>query len=168
MRIHRFACNVLKRFPALAGILFAGCMAASSSGHTLPVQPACLISGDRAIGVSLEIARSPDQRRRGLMHRTDLAPGAGMLFVYPSQRGPDQGFWMYNTLIPLDIAYLNRKGTILATDKMAPCPSEQQADCPVYKAGVSFSRALEMNQGFFYHHSIGIGDRLSLDPSDCR
>ena len=91
-----------------------------------------------------------------------------MLFVYSNQRRADHGFWMYQTLIPLDIAYLDRNGVVLSIHQMAPCPPDQGRDCPVYPAGVPFYQALEMNQGYFERRGFDVGDRLSLEPSDCR
>lgn len=149
-------------------LLFSGCLAALPDNNSLPVKQACLISTVQAIPVTIEIARTPAERSRGLMDRVRLAPHAGMLFIYNDQRRADHGFWMYRTLIPLDIAYLDRDGTIGAIRHMLPCPSDQGRDCPTYEAGVPFYRALEMNSGYFESQGIGVGDRLSLDPSDCR
>ncbi len=159
-------------FPFL-GLLFSGCLAALPDNDSLPVEQACLISAEQALPITIEIARSPGERSRGLMGRERLAPDAGMLFVYSSQRRADHGFWMYQTLIALDIAYLDREGTILAIRQMAPCPSDQGPsdqgkDCPTYPAGVPFHLALEMNQGYFENRGFEPGDRLSLEPSDCR
>ncbi|WP_342380934.1 DUF192 domain-containing protein [Myxococcus stipitatus] len=54
--------------------------------------------------VEVEVAATPDARTRGLMWRTELADGKGMLFLFPSQEM--QGFWMRNTLIPLDMFFI--------------------------------------------------------------
>ncbi|MCR8915983.1 DUF192 domain-containing protein [Marinobacter panjinensis] len=153
-------------FPVMT-LLFSGCLAALPDNQSLPVKQACLISEERAIPITLEIARSSEERSRGLMEREMLEPDAGMLFVYSNERRADHGFWMYRTLIPLDIAYLDRQGTIRAIRQMAPCPSGQGRDCPTYRAGVPFYLALEMNQGYFQSRKIEVGDRLSLEPSDC-
>ena len=151
----------------LLALLFSGCLAALPDNDSLPVERACLISAEQAIPVNLEIARSSGERSRGLMERKRLASDAGMLFVYSSQRRADHGFWMYQTLIPLDIAYLDREGTILAIRQMVPCPADQGRDCPTYPAGVPFFLALEMNHGYFERQGFEVGDRLSLKPSEC-
>ncbi|MFO7993366.1 MAG: DUF192 domain-containing protein [Marinobacter sp.] len=158
----------LKALIPLMGLLFSGCLAALPENDALPVQQACLISAEKAIPITIEVATSADERSRGLMEREALAPDSGMLFVYSEQRRADHGFWMYRTLIPLDIAYLDRKGIIGAVRQMEPCPSDQGRDCPTYRAGVPFYLALEMNQGFFESQGIRVGDRLSMEPSDCR
>ncbi len=158
----------LRTLVPLTGLLFSGCLAALPDNASLPVEQACLISGGETHPITLEVARSSDERSRGLMERETLAPDAGMLFVYSSQRRADHGFWMYRTLIPLDIAYMDRNGIIRAIRQMPPCPSEQGRDCPSYPAGVPFYLALEMNQGYFESRGVKVGDRLSLEPSDCR
>ena len=127
----------------------------------------CFISQHNTVPVLLEIARTPAQRRYGLMERESLDSHAGMLFVYPEFRPPEHGFWMYNTRIPLDIAYLDDKGRIVSIRTMEPCPSEQGSQCPSYPAGTRFIRAVEMNAGFFSGNGIGVGDRLVTGNSDC-
>lgn len=58
----------------------------------------------------IEVADTYDSRAQGLMHRTDLAPDQGMLFVY--ERASQVAFWMKNTPLPLDIIFINRRGVV--------------------------------------------------------
>lgn len=164
--IRGLVCSLRHLVPIL-GLLFSGCLLARPDTGPLPVEQACLVSADQAASIRIEIARTPAQRSRGLMEREWLAPDAGMLFVYRSQRRADDSFWMYQTLIPLDIAFLDRQGEILTIRQMTPCPADQGKDCPTYAAGVPYYLALEMNLGYFENHGFEPGDRLSLDPSDC-
>jgi uncharacterized membrane protein (UPF0127 family) len=57
------------------------------------------------VPVLVEIARTEEERRRGLMFRDHLEPGRGMLFLMDHER--QQVFWMKNTLIPLDMIFIN-------------------------------------------------------------
>ncbi len=59
---------------------------------------------------TVELAQTRAERNKGLMHREFMPKSAGMLFVYP--RPKTVGFWMKNTLIPLDIAFLSRDCTV--------------------------------------------------------
>ncbi len=74
--------------------------------------PVAVIRGPgAAVEVSLEVAATPAERERGLMYRTSLAEGRGMLFVFDEDR--NHSFWMKNTLIPLDILFIARDGTVV-------------------------------------------------------
>ncbi|WP_297794301.1 DUF192 domain-containing protein [uncultured Marinobacter sp.] len=135
---------------------------------SLPIREACLISSHGITPIRVEMAITESERRKGLMGRTSLAPNTGMLFIYEEPREPERGFWMHRTLIPLDIAYLDDQGTIKAIKQMFPCKSTLESGCPVYRAGVSFSGALEMNQFFFRNNGISVGDRVSTSESICK
>ncbi len=134
---------------------------------TLPVTPACFVSEHRSIPVQLELALSPAQRRYGLMERESLEANSGMLFVYREFRSPEHGFWMYNTRIPLDIAYLDDTGRIVSIRTMEPCLSARGSRCPTYPAGKRFIQAVEMNAGFFARNGLGVGDQLVTAEAGC-
>lgn len=127
--------------------------------------PACLSNESAAHAIRIELAQTPAQKQFGLMERTSLPPDAGMLFIYDEPRPPSHSFWMYNTLIPLDIAFISDDGEIRAIQSMAPCTTTGTG-CPSYPAGVRFSLALEMNLGYFEARGIGVGDRFALLPPD--
>ncbi|MFT7337820.1 MAG: uncharacterized membrane protein (UPF0127 family) [Marinobacter maritimus] len=150
--------------------MLAGCSAgtgAEEQATGLPVAAGCFVTGSRAVNVNLELAKAPRERQKGLMGREFLAANSGMLFQYQERQGPDHGFWMFQTLIPLDIAYLDRNGVIGNIRNMPPCASSNGARCPSYPAGVEFVSAVEMNAGFFKAHGIAAGDRLELSANNC-
>ena len=70
------------------------------------------------------------------------------------------GFWMKNTLIPLSIAFADGDGTILRILDMEPCEADP---CEIYDPGVTYSSALEVNQGAFASWGVEEGDLLTLE-----
>jgi len=105
-------------------------------------------------------ARSPEQRRRGLMEVTDPTLGGhpGMLFVYP---GPHMGgFWMRNTPMPLTIAFLDDEGEVVSTADMEPC--RDSPECPSYDPDGPYRYALEVPQGRLDDLGVVDGARLEL------
>jgi len=113
--------------------------------------------------ISVEIAEADAQRRTGLMRRTSLAADSGMIFLFPSEQPAEAVFWMYNTLVPLSIAFISADGRIGSFRDMEPCPSPYPQYCPNYPSGVPFTSALEVNRGFFLERGIRVGDRVVLE-----
>lgn len=112
--------------------------------------------------LQVELADTSAQHARGLMQRQSLGEYSGMLFRYPQVRPGDSGFWMYQTLIPLDIAYLNQQMEIVKTFTMLPCASEDPRQCRSYAPGKPYQYALEMKAGFFAEHDVRMGDQVRL------
>lgn len=110
----------------------------------------------------VEVARTQEQRTMGLMERTSLSDSAGMLFLYERDERANSGFWMFRTRIPLDIAFMDSTGRIVAIRQMAPCTASLMSGCPSYEPGVPYRAALEVNQGVFARHGIAIGTRVEL------
>jgi uncharacterized membrane protein (UPF0127 family) len=122
-----------------------------------------LVHGD-SVPVLVELAVSEEQRQFGLSRRPSLDPGSGMAFLFDSIRAPDQGFWMWRTVVPLDIAFLDGEDVIRSILSMDPCADAIYARaCPVYEPGVEYQWALEVNQGWFEEHGVEVGDTVRLD-----
>jgi uncharacterized membrane protein (UPF0127 family) len=111
--------------------------------------------GEQGPAIVAEIASTADERSRGLMERTKLPDGEGMLFVF--EKDQTLSFWMKNTLIPLSIAYISSGGGILEIHDMKP-----QDLTPIHSSR-SARYALEVPQGWFARAGIAVDDRLLLD-----
>lgn len=148
----------------VCALALTGCGAAEAGKNNTPVSlpqvQACFVSNGEGHSVTVEVASEAEDRKKGLMGRRNLAENAGMVFEYQEQRPARYGFWMYKTLIPLDIAFLDESGVIVSIRHMLPCTSSRTSDCPIYPAGKPFWNAVEMNAGYFEARSIEEGDRL--------
>ena len=106
--------------------------------------------------VEAEIAVTPNERQKGLMHRDSMPLGKGMFFVF-EQPGP-QKFWMKNTRIPLDIGYFSPRGKLLEVHAAKPYDMN---GVPSRSKNIQFVLELKLNG--FREMGIGIGDRLNLN-----
>lgn len=107
-----------------------------------------LVSPDgEATAIPVYVAAEPSQRERGLMDREELREDAGMVFLFPGVA--TSSFYMFNTLIPLSIAFFDADGEVVSVLDMEPCGSTDASDCELYDPGAEYSAALEVNQGFF-------------------
>lgn len=106
--------------------------------------------------ITAEIAQTEDQRATGLMFRAEMPPNHGMLFAF--ERPGQQCFWMKNTLLPLDIAFVADDGTIVNTDRMKPGSLDPHCSTQPVRY------VLEMNEGWFAKRGIKAGSKLSGKP----
>jgi uncharacterized protein len=104
--------------------------------------------------VTARVARTPADRERGLMGETRLDAGKGMLFVFEDEA--TRSFWMRNTLIPLDIAFLDRSQTIVDIQQMEPLTEE------FHNSSRPAMFALEVAQGWFEGRGIEVGARATM------
>lgn len=102
--------------------------------------------------VEVEIADDEEERRQGLMYRDSLPEDQGMLFVYPEEE--TLSFYMRNTEIPLDIAFVDQRGYIVDIQQMEP-HTEQ-----LHESRRPAMYALEMNLGWFEANGVEEGDRI--------
>jgi uncharacterized membrane protein (UPF0127 family) len=136
----------------------AGSTGAAASAATavhpvsgLPVVGLTVTKGAKKHGFRVEVARSDAEQSRGLMFRTAMAADEGMIFPYdPPSR---VGFWMRNTVIPLDIIFIGADRRILNIAANAVPYSE----APLASSGPA-SLVLELNGGMAAELGIGPGD----------
>jgi uncharacterized membrane protein (UPF0127 family) len=135
-------------------------LASCSSPAGLPSLPTGTLSiGTRGatVAIAVQIARTTEQRERGLMGRRSLVPDAGMVFL---EDGPTSStFWMKDTLIPLSIAFWGSDGRIVDLQDMQPCRADP---CPLYRSTAPYVGAVEVNLGFLAAHGIHVGDAVRL------
>jgi len=113
------------------------------------------------VTIDVEVADEPAERERGLMGRTELADGEGMVFLFG---GPTTvSFWMKDTLIPLSIAFWNAQGRIIAILDMPPCAADP---CPAYAPGLPYVGAIEVPRGFFIERGVATGDPIVLEGAE--
>lgn len=106
--------------------------------------------------IDTQVATTATQRATGLMFRTSMPPGEGMLFVFDTPA--EQCFWMKNTLLPLTAAFVADDGTIVNLVDMKP----QSTDSHCSQKPVRY--VLEMNQGWFEKKGIKAGAKLGGAP----
>jgi hypothetical protein len=136
-----------------AGAAVGLVMLAAACGGGGPVARVHTSSG--VVTVALEVAATPAALERGLMYRTSLAEGHGMLFVFPHEA--EHGFWMKNTLIPLDMIFIAGDGRIVGIHAQATPLSTAQIG-----VGKPSRWVLEVPGGFAARHGIAPGDRVEL------
>ncbi len=119
-----------------------------SNGQSLQKIP--LFIKGREIWV--EVAKTPEERARGLMGRKDLGKDEGMLFIFESE--DYHQFWMKNTSIPLSIAFIDREGRIVEITDMEPFSLES------HLPPKPILYALEMKRGWFKTNRITKGDSI--------
>jgi len=106
------------------------------------------------VPVTAEVADTDKTRQVGLMYRDSMPENHGMIFIFEE---PDfRRFYMKNTRIPLDIAYIRDDGTVDQVKQMKPYSME------IIHSQHKVRYALEMNQGWFRKHGFGPGTRVDL------
>ncbi len=135
-------------------VLFIVACARDAEGPARPV--ITIEQGEARAAVTVELAATPLQRAQGLMYRRALDPDAGMLFIFPADSR--SGFWMRNTYIPLDIAYISADLTVTEIRRGTPL------DETVLVPASPYRYVLEVNAGWFEANGLGPGARVILPP----
>lgn len=103
----------------------------------------------------VEIVDDEAARAQGLMFRRELPDDEGMLFVF--ERPQPLSFWMRNTYLPLDIAFVGADFVILNIEAMTPLDEK-----PRYRSRGPGMYAIETNRGWFNKNGVKPGDTLSF------
>jgi len=118
-----------------------------------PPQPLQILRGDNIVSLSVEFANSPDKRSQGLMFRKEMADDSGMLFNFENKQVINM--WMKNTLIPLDMIFLNSSGKIVTIVRNTKPESLRRIS-----SGVPVSAVLEVNAGLSQKWQLQRGDQI--------
>ncbi|MBI2102176.1 DUF192 domain-containing protein [Candidatus Woesearchaeota archaeon] len=114
-------------------------------------------NGKNLIKINVEIADDSDEIEKGLMFRGKLNEDAGMLFVFGDNAV--RTFWMKNTLIPLDMIFIDGNFEIVEIRHAVPCWAEP---CALYKSAKPAKYVLEVNENFAIRNRISLGDKIRI------
>jgi uncharacterized membrane protein (UPF0127 family) len=130
--------------------------AAAPRPTAIPLPQAFLPDG---FAVNLELALTPEETSNGLMFRPTLPENRGMLFLFDQPRIPT--FWMKNTLIPLDLVFLDGAGVVVdVVANVQPCAAEP---CPNYPPSSPAQAVLEIGAGVAEAHGIETGASIDFE-----
>jgi hypothetical protein len=145
---------------ALALLTALGCEhAAPPSATSGPDQPQHLATAKIRVGavpLTVEVARTREEQGKGMMFRKHLGPDEAMLFI--ADRDTNLSFWMKDTYVGLDLAYIRSDGVIVQIERMNALDTE-----PVF-AREPARFTLEVPPGWFAAHGVGVGAKVEIPP----
>ena len=154
MSRNRIASIALFAALALAGCIGPGCseraqtQAVSTIADRFPME----IGG---VPITVQVALTQPEQRKGLMYRTELADGEGMIFV--NRSADRQSYWMNHVPIPLSIGFIEPDGTLNEVRRMLPNDTRS-----TISSSTDIQFVLEMNDGWFERHGVKAGAKLDM------
>ena len=138
-------------------------MTAGPAGDSaaVPAAGSAARSGDRivitvgGVPVRVRVSQTPREKARGLMFTEQLPADEGMLFVFEYEHRPS--FWMKNTPIDLDVAFIDNHGRIVEIRRMQALDEET-----IHRSRHPALYALEVNAGWFREHGVAVGDAVEF------
>ena len=164
-RVYIMSKNLILIGLILAAVLIASCTQTTASGN----ESSGNNSGNEGLSkvcfgakcFYVELAVTSEEISRGLMFREHLDPDKGMLFIYKYEGV--HYFWMKNTLIPLDMIWINGNREVISISKdVQPCQTSQ---CPLISPEQKVQYVLELNGGTSDETGLAIGDKITFDKS---
>ncbi len=104
--------------------------------------------------INAEVAQTSEERSKGLMGRQEVPDGTGMLFVF--EREAMRSFWMQDTLVSLDIAFLDANMVIIDLQEM------ESRSSSIYSSSGPAKFALEVRKGWYKEHDIKLGLQVQI------
>ena len=149
----------------LAAAVTASCNAAPGAGPpagaptAAPADTGPRITMPSGAVYRLELALTPEDQAQGLMYRESLPPRAGMLFVF-DQPAPHH-FWMKNTMIPLDMIWMDETGKVIfVSADTPPCKADP---CATYGPDTNAKQVLEIAGGKAKQEGVAVGSVLKIE-----
>lgn len=138
-------------FVLFFALALAGCTLASPRVfRTLSV-------GDTTVRV--ELARTPEERSKGLSGRAGIRAEEGMLFLFET-KGFHQ-FWMKEMQFPIDIIWINDNKVVDISPNIPP-PKEGETTLRLYRPKSPVDKVLEVQANFALSHGVSVGDKIEL------
>jgi uncharacterized membrane protein (UPF0127 family) len=116
----------------------------------------------------LAVADTETRRERGLMGVAPVPAGQGMLFVFPDDADVDRGFWMKDTISPLDMIFVRRDGTISTIAANVPATKRGTPDSRVARRDGIGRYVIELAAGRARAAGLRAGYRLTIPEIDAR
>jgi uncharacterized membrane protein (UPF0127 family) len=135
--------------PIMGILLSIGALLSCSSGLEERIE---VVIGGKSFRI--EVARTDEQKREGLMNRKSLGQREGMIFVYETDQ--HLAFWMKNTTIPLTLVFLSKEGQITQIEQLKPLSLKSVVSERAVRYG------LELPAGVLEELGVGVGDRVIL------
>ncbi|MEN3976656.1 DUF192 domain-containing protein [Emcibacter sp. SYSU 3D8] len=127
------------------------------TAQTLPLAPLTVETRKGRVALQVQVADTDTTRQTGLMYRTSMPEREGMLFIFPHVH--PVAFWMKNTILPLDIIFVDAAGRIMNI-AAGTTPFSLR---PITSDGPT-KAVLELNAGASARLGIGVGDRVVFEP----
>ena len=108
--------------------------------------------------LSIKIAKTSEEKAKGLMFVESMPENQGMLFVFDDE--DKRTFWMKNTLIPLDMLWIDKNKQIVDIITAQPC---KQDPCPTYSSDQKAKYILELNADYCEQDNIQKGDKVEFE-----
>jgi len=145
----------LRAFQVPRALFFALVLLLALAGGALAQArtPLVIVTDTGEHRFEVELARSPEDRARGLMFRRSLPENQGMLFDFA--RDEDIGMWMQNTYLPLDMVFIRADGTVARVERSATPFSTE-----IIRAGQPVRAVLELLGGTARRIGLKPGDRV--------
>jgi len=137
------------KWPVLVFVFLVACSQTSS---------VAFVEFDNGARFFVDIASNHLEQQKGLMFVESLPKDKGMLFVF--DEAMPRTFWMKNTLIPLDMVFIDENGVVLEVkENVLPCESDP---CPTYPSEFSSKFVLELNAGVANQSNIVVGRIMKM------